>query len=241
MIHSRGGVIYAIANPGKTNLVKLRSIYVNDKTGFDCNTKLYEGNPGANDLKMPDYLLPVQEGTTLSMRPLTGKAAQNSKNPESQVYTDVGFFFEKPITICAPRKGIVSEIRMDSEEAIARVSSFDSENFIEIYQLDGTFSRLSGLMANSAKVAIGEVVFPGKAIGEFSYALKEEMHHIKMIQSRQKLADFGIIWINFPEFISTDQQKVQSDEINTSLKSVHQTDLILMEMDEKERKKYLSN
>lgn len=72
-----------MANPGKASLVKLRSIYVNDKTGFDCNTKLYEGNYEANDLKMPDYLLPVQEETKLSMRLLTSKAAEYPKHPES--------------------------------------------------------------------------------------------------------------------------------------------------------------
>jgi hypothetical protein len=36
--------------------------------------------------------------------------------------------------------------------------------------------------------------------------------------------------------IFTYQQKAQSDEINTSLKSVPQTDLILKEMDKNERK-----
>lgn len=57
-----------------------------------------------------------------------------------------------------------------------------------------------------------------------------------MIQSRWEMADFGIIWINFLMSIFTYQQKAQSDEINTSLKSVPQTDLILKEMDKNERK-----
>lgn len=75
--------IYTVANPGKASLVKLRSIYVNDKTGFNYGTKLYKGNPGANDLKIPDYLLPVQEETKLSMRLLASKAAEYPKHPES--------------------------------------------------------------------------------------------------------------------------------------------------------------
>jgi hypothetical protein len=236
-----GRVIYAVANPGKTNLVKLRSIYVNDKTGFNYNTKLYKGNYEPNDLEMPDYLLPVQEGTILSMRPLTSKAPQDPKNPKSQAYTGAGFFFEKPTTICAPRKGIVSEIRMDSEEGITGVSSFDSENFVEIYHQDGSFSRLTGLKANSAKVSLGEVVFPGQAIGESSFFTLEKMHHVKMIQSRWEMDDFGMIWVNFPVSLFSDQQNVQSDEINMALKSIHDADLILMEMDKKERKKYLTN
>ena len=236
-----GRVIYAVAYPGKTNLVKLRSIYVNDKTGFNYNTKLYKGNYEPSVLEIPNYLLPVKEGTILSMRPLTSKSSQNQKNSESNAYTGVGFFFEKPTIICAPRKGIISEIKMNSEETPSGTSDFDSENFVEIYHLDGSFSRLSGLMPNSTSVAVGEVVFPGQAIGESSYSLKEEMHHVKMIQSRWKMDDFGIIWVNFPVSIFASQQEVQSDEINTALKSIHPNDLILMEMDKRERKKYLSN
>lgn len=183
----------------------------------------------------------MQEGTILSMRPLTSKSPQKRINTESIAYTSVDFFFENPTIICTPRKGVISEIKMNSEKTPSVTSDFDSENFVEIYHLDGSFSRLSGLMPNSTSVAVGEVGFPGQAIGESSYSPKEEMHHVKMIQSRWKMDDFGTIWVNFPVPIFASQQEVQSDEINAALKSIHPTDLILMEMDKREQKKYLSN
>lgn len=69
-----GRIIFAVAEPGKSILTKLRSIYVNEKTGFQYNTQLYKGNIKAISLDLPTYLPPVEVGKSLAMRPLTVSA-----------------------------------------------------------------------------------------------------------------------------------------------------------------------
>ena len=164
---------------------------------------------------------------------------ENLTNLESQPFVGVGFFFENPAIICAPRKGIVSEIKMDGENTSTGPSDFDSENFVEIYHQDGTFSRLTGLKAGSAKVAVGEVVFPGQAIAESSAPPNQTNHHVKMIQSRWEMGEMGMVWVNFPVNIFAGQQEIQIGEVTTELKSIHPAELISKEMDKKELKRYL--
>lgn len=234
-----GNILFKVAKPGKSELVKLRSVYVNENTSFNYNTKLYKGNYQPSNLPLPAYLIPLEEGTLLSMRPLTAQMTENPTNSERQPYTGVGFFFDKPSVVCAPRKGIVSEIKMDGENTAAGPSDFESENFVEIYHQDGTFSRLSGLKAGSGKVAVGETVIPGQAIAESSLQPNQTNHHVKMIQSRWEMGEMGMVWINFSVNIFADQQEFQSDETKTDLKSIHSAELISKEMDKKELKKYL--
>jgi hypothetical protein len=234
-----GNIIFKVATPGKSELVKLRSVYVNENTSFNYNTKLYKGNYQPTDLSRPAYLIPVEEGTILSMRPLTAQMPENPTISESQPFVGVGFFFENPAIICAPRKGIVSEIKMDGENRATGPSDFDSENFVEIYHQDGTFSRLTGLKANSAKVAVGETVFPGQAIAESSAQPNQTNHHVKMIQSRWEMGEMGMIWVNFPVNIFAGQQEIQTEGVITDLKSIHPAELISKEMDKKEIKKFL--
>lgn len=234
-----GDIVFKVAKPGKSELVKLRSVYVNENTSFNYNTKLYKGNYQPSELDRPAYLIPVEEGTILSMRPLTAKMPVNTNNTESQSFVGVGFFFEKSAIICAPRKGIVSEIKMDGENAATGPSDFDLENFVEIYHQDGTFSRLTGLKANSAKVAVGETVLPGQAIGESSAQLNQTNHHVKMIQSRWEMGEMGMIWVNFPVNIFVGQLEVQTVGVITDFTSIHPAELISKEMDKKELRKFM--
>ncbi|MFN3667354.1 MAG: hypothetical protein ACK4S0_14410, partial [Sediminibacterium sp.] len=62
-----GNILFKVAAPGKSNLVKLRSIYVNENTSFNYNTKLFKGNYLPNTEELPPYLVPVEAGTVLTM------------------------------------------------------------------------------------------------------------------------------------------------------------------------------
>ncbi len=236
-----GNILFKVANPGKSNLLKLRSIYVNEPTGFNYKTQLYKGNFQLGNQEQPPYLIPVVAGTAVSMRPLTVQAPKNTKTTGNQSYVGILFSFEGPSVICAPRKGIVSEIKMDGKETSSGPADLNSENFLEIYHQDGTFSRLTGLKANSAKVTVGETVFPGQPVAESSQQLDQTNHHVKMIQSRWEMGEAGVVWVNFPVNIFTDPKGISSTETLTELKSVHPSELITKEMDKKELKKYGSN
>ena len=62
-----GDLIFKVARPGKTNLVTLQSIYINEKTSFNYRTQLFKGEylPNA-DSEFP-YLVPFEKGVTFSM------------------------------------------------------------------------------------------------------------------------------------------------------------------------------
>ena len=233
-----GNVIYAVAKPGKTNLVKLRSPYLNAKTSFNYNSKVFKGGYSTGDtLSLPPYLIPVDQGQVVNMRPLTTQSGME-RIPEGNRYVGVGFIFENPAVICAPRKGIISEIKMDQTNQAGGLVDFDAENFIEIYHQDGSFSRLTGLKVNSAKVEVGDTVFPGQPIAESNPVTNVDEIHVKMIQSRWQMDDNGLIWINFPVILTDGQNKFTSNSAALNLTASHPEELVTLEMDKKEVKNH---
>lgn len=230
-----GNILFKVAKPGKSILLKLQSIYVNEPTGFNYRTQVFKGDFQLATPILPTYLVPVKEGTILSVRPLSAQQRQNASN---EPFVGVGFFFEKTEIVCAPRKGIIADIKMNSENINPGPADFESENYIEIYHQDGTFSRLSGLKANSARVNIGEIVFPGQELAESSPLPNQQNHHVKMIQSKWEMNENGIIWLNFPVPIFTDQEMITTDQPIGKLISKHPNELVIKEMDKKELKRF---
>jgi hypothetical protein len=229
-----GNILFKVATPGKSTLLKLKSIYVNEPTSFNYKTQLYKGDFQHLGVDAPPYLIPLKAGTSLSMRPLT---AQNQAT--GSVYVGVGFFFEQATEICAPRKGIVTEVKLNQKPA-AGPADLNTENSIELYHADGTFTRLTGLKANSAKVSPGETVFPGQILAESSPLTDSPQHHVKMIQSRWEMTEKGMIWVNFPVPLATATQILSSNQPKSDLSATHPAELITKEMDKKELKTYQS-
>lgn len=234
----KGNVIYATAERGKTNLVKLQSVYGNAKTSFHYNTKLYKGihsngEPSADFA----YLIPLEEKITVSSRPLILESSGKPRGGTQQPYVGNLFLFEKPTLVVAPRKGIISDMKMDAENPAPGPSSPSSENFIEIYHQDGTFTRLMGLAPNSAKVGLGDTVIPGQHIASSGIADEPNKYQLKMIQSRWIMGEKGLDWTNFPVRFFTSNGSIGSDETVFDLKVEHPLELITAEMDKKELKK----
>lgn len=234
-----GELIYKVAKPGKSTLVKLQSIYGNENIGFRYNTKLYKGDFQQSLPSENPYLIPLGPGSKTTMRPLTVSYSPNTKSEKNQPYTGVLFLFRESKNVTAPRKGIVSELKMDSEKVSEGPSDFASENYIEIYHQDGTFTRLSGLKANSAQVEIGDLVIPGQVIASPSTYPNSDLYQVKMIQSRWEMDIKGVLWINYPVKIYTEKGSIASDQVEEEITVLHPTDLITLEMDKKELKKYL--
>lgn len=234
----KGNIILATADPGKTDLVKLQSIYSNEKTGFQYNTKLFKGNFQETIPSNLPYLIPGEADQTVKISPLSVQYSHPSKKDS---YTGVGFYFEEETSIVSPRKGIVSEMKMDLEANTSGPSNFDSENYIEIYHEDGTFSRLSGLKKNSETVAVGELVYPGQVIATSELDANQSKQHVKMVQSRWEFGEKGMTWVNFPVNIFTEDGTITSSEELENIFISHPMDLITQEMDKKELKKFQKN
>lgn len=230
-----GDLLYKVAKPGKSTLVKLQSIYSNLQIGFKYNTKLYKGDFQRQIPFDSPYLIPLEKSKKVSMRPLFTK----QKVSDERRYTGVVFFFDGPASVCAPRKGIISEIKIDAEKPSEGLADFSSENHVEIYHQDGSFTRLSGLKAYSAKVTVGETVIPGQALAESARQVNSTQHHVKMIQSRWEMEITGVTWLNFPVLILSEKEELFSNKTSENLQSSHPEELIAKELDKKELKKYL--
>lgn len=229
-----GELLFKVAKPGKSILVKLLSIYGNVNTSFNYNTKLYKGDFQNKVPSLGPYLLPVEEGTLVDMRPLS----VNNQSSKTTTYTGVGIYFDAETKVCAPRKGIISEVRMDQEEGDTGMDDFTKENYIEIYHQDGTFTRLSGLQKSSATVEVGDLVIPGQVIGTSTLQATSQKHHVKMIQSRWEIQTQGVMWINYPVNIFSEEKEISTESIANQLTSSHPKELIIRELDKKELKKY---
>lgn len=235
-----GELVYKVAKPGKSTLIKLQSIYGNEDTGFRYNTKLYKGDFQQSPTIQNPYLIPLEVGTLASMRPLTVSSSVRNNNENKPPYTGALFLFKDSRKVTAPRKGIISELKMDSETIIEGPADFASENFIEIYHQDGTFSRLSGLKANSSQVEVGDSVIPGQVIAESNLYAKTGQHHVKMIQSKWEMDVKGILWINFPIQVYSENGLISSDQVENEFTVSHPSELITQELDKKELKRYSS-
>lgn len=234
-----GEVVYAVANPGKTNLVKLKSRYLNGGTSFNYKIEIFKGSYLPKELQSYDYLIPIEVGHQVSFAPFSGGKQNNHENAASQVYEGIEFYLERAAAICAPRKGIITEMKMHSETFLEDSDDPTKESSIEIYHQDGTFTRLSGLMKSTGKVQVGQVVFPGQILAESLPMPNGQSFHLKMTQGRWFL-EFGyLVWINFPVFLTNGQMKGPSNSTATKLTVSHPEELVTMEMDKKEIKNYL--
>lgn len=233
-----GNVIYAVANPGKTNLVKLKSPYLNGSTSFNYNSQIFKGGYLPYQVPSYHYLIPIEEGQKVGFMPFKDKKPNNSEVGISKAYQGVEFYFENAAVICAPRKGIITEIKIDSEKILKDPDNPNLENFIEIYHQDGTFSRLSGLMESTGKIQVGQVVFPGQALAESLPMPNGQGFQLKMTQSGWYM-EFGyLVWISFPVILTNGQKKIPSNSTATNFTTSHPEELVTLEMDKKEVKNY---
>lgn len=231
----KGNIILATAEPGKTNLVNLQSIYSNERTGFQYNTKLFKGNYRETFQSNLSYLIPGEADQRVKMSPLSVQYNDPSKKDP---YTGVGFYFEQEVSIVSPRKGIISEMKMDLDPNTSGPSNFDSENYVEIYHEDGTFTRLSGLKKSSETVSVGDLVYPSQVIAISGLDVNQSKQHVKMVQSRWEFGENGMTWVNFPVNLFTEEGSITSSEEISNTFISHPLDLITQEMNKKELKKF---
>jgi len=111
------------------------------------------------------------------------------KESENTSFVGTAFYLEECTTICAPRKGIVSDMKMDTQLKGVGLSFDASDNFIEIYHEDGSFTKLMVLESGSEKVKIGNVVYPAQALATSSGEKYSSGRLVRMVQSRLNKVD----------------------------------------------------
>lgn len=59
---SGGRTVFAVANPGRSTVARLKKTSANQGTSYNYSTKLYKGSYLDKSKEEPVYLIPVQEG-----------------------------------------------------------------------------------------------------------------------------------------------------------------------------------
>jgi hypothetical protein len=237
LISTNGKKIFTVAYPGRSVVARLKRSNMNQNTSLNYSTKMYRGNYIDKSKNEVVYLLPIQEGQKVTIQPLENIENFFKGESENKNYVGTAIYFEEPTIICAPRKGIVSGIKMGEQVKGSNLTFNSSENFIEIYHEDGTFTRLIVLEAGSEKVKLGDVVFPGQGLASSSGDKYSSGMHVKMFQTRLQKINNSIVQKALPVKLFVEGQEVSSEESKADLIVSHPQHLIIKEMNKKELKR----
>jgi hypothetical protein len=233
-----GGNVTAIAPPGRSQLTRLKPTLAGQATSYNYSYSFAKGNVFAKSKGDPIYLIPVVPGTkvtAIQMVHLENRLGTNRSNDE---YVGLSFRFETPTQIVAPRKGIIVEVKMDNQDLKENLDFTKSENHIEIYHEDGMITKLMVLKAGTAKVKVGDVVFPGDVLAESAGENYRSGLHVRVVTSRtEKDGVDKFKYTVIPVKFSTTAGNIEISQI-LELEVAHPKDIIELEMTKKELKKY---
>ncbi|MCH7411438.1 M23 family metallopeptidase [Belliella sp. DSM 111904] len=140
--------------PGKTNLMVVKASNPNHPTKIEYVAKILKGRVHSDSGFDVPYLIPIDAGEYVSVEKVN-KLSDFEVDHENIKGIGITFYFSKPLPIRAPRKGVISTI-VDGED--------ESNNFLEIYHVDGTITHLEIFKSGSALVKVGDTVYPGMKI-----------------------------------------------------------------------------
>lgn len=233
-----GGSPIGIANPGTSRVATLKRVNSSQGTNYSFRYVHIKGNIFGKQKKEPIYLIPVPEGT--QVRGVSITHLENRLRPDQQNDTHVGvsFFMPEEVTIVAPRKGYISDMRMDYTAGKNDLDFSRSENFIEIYHEDGTFTQLKVLKANSQRVKIGQQVFPGDPIATSAGENYQNGRHVRVVCTRVIKNPQGKIQSEiFPvSFVTGEEFNTLDKPVETTV--IHPKEVITLEMSKRQLKNW---
>lgn len=232
-----GGNTTAVANPGRTKVATLRPTLAGQGTSYRYSFSYSKGNVYAKSKIDPVYLVPVSEGVLVRAVLNNPLAATVGDESAKGSYVGVSFMFDQPTQIVAPRKGIVSEMKMDAIVDGKNLSFAREENYIEIYHEDGTFTKLTVLKAGSEKVKVGQQVLPGDILAESGGENYSQGPHVRMINIRTVKDNDRLTYQPFPVLFASDKGNLEIKQFIT-FSTEHPEEIIMMEMSKKELKSY---
>lgn len=178
---SGGRIVTGVARPGTTTILKLRPTIEGQSTDYRFTYSYGKGDILGKNREEPIYLVPVTEGQTVEAVQMTHIENKLGSDRQNDEYVGVSFSFETPTLIVAPRKGIISEVNMDVELEKDNLNYSRTENHIEIYHDDGSFTKLTVLKSGSERVSVGDLVFPGDVLAESGGENYVSGNHVRMV------------------------------------------------------------
>ncbi|MFD2035145.1 hypothetical protein ACFSKL_10100 [Belliella marina] len=229
---------YFIAQPGKNVLAKMKIKDPAKPLKLEYTSQVVRGkyNPNFND-NMP-FLLPVPEGIEVTVsKPI--KEEEIDLGDLDKKSAGVMIHFKEPTFICAPRKGIVTQIN-DNKNANWDQDSFEEENnFIEFYHEDGTFSRLYVFRSKTSRVKVGDVVYPGMELAESAVLDQQVDPYVRFVRLITVKDGYNLKQKHMEvAFVSSSKSSLKPEN-GFKMISVHPKKWITSEMSNKEIKKYM--
>ncbi len=236
MTSTGGGSVLGVAMPGRIRLATLKPTLAGQGTNYSFTYSFAKGNVYAKNKTEPVYLIPVKEGVKVQAVLMTTIEDRLGKTVVDNPYRGVSFRFEEPTSIVAPRKGVVSEIKMQENPGSDNLDYRSSENHIELYHEDGTFTKIMVLKPGSQKVKVGQMVFPGDELAESAGENYNSGRHVRMVCLKtEKEGTEKFKYKNIPVKFSTatgNREISQSEELEV----VFPREIIILEMSKKELK-----
>ncbi|SIS64773.1 M23 family metallopeptidase [Belliella pelovolcani] len=242
LIPDGGMTTIKVVPPGQTLVGKLKK-----SNPSQSSTNLnysFISRPGDYRAKTDDniiYLPPVKSGVVIKATPMTHIENALRGEEVNDSYVGLSITFEEPTIISAPRKGIVSDMKINEKIEGNNVYFNAIDNFIELYHGDGVFTRIKVLKPGSAMVKVGDTVFPGDPLAESAGENYGAGPHVRMVQSRLVKSGEEVTRENIEVLLRGSEGKgIQIKEM-TEITVEHPEELIILEMTKKEKKKHLHN
>lgn len=239
LIATGGRFITAVAMPGRSKLTTLRISKQGIPTDYSLSYTSLKGNVFAKSKIEAVYVVPVQERTTVSVDFLIPLESVLGQDVNGNTYRGVTFNFEEEAMIVAPRKGIVSDIKMQENNKSTNLSFTEEENMIELYHEDGTLTQLMVLKTDTQKVKIGQMVFPGDILAESAGQNYNSGRHVRMVCLKPERPNpESINYTNIPVIFATPTGPHTLTK-QESLEVVFPQEVLTKEMNKKELKAFL--
>lgn len=238
LIPSSRMVSFVVVSPGRSQVARLKKQDPNQGTGFNYSTTTYKGSYLDKSKEEILSLLPLDKGVEVTIYNMSHLENTIKGEKSNESYVGMSIHFEAPTLICAPRKGVVSQVKQDEELKGASYTFSALDNFIELYHEDGTFTKLVVLKPGSVRLKIGEIVFPGDVLAESSGEKYEFGRHVRMIQSRLVKNEDELTMKIIPTKFFDESLGSLIPETGTKMKTVHPEALLTKEMSKREIKKY---
>lgn len=148
----------------KTRLLTLKPATENAGIGFSYRSNIARGDLHAKTDTNFVYLFPLAEGKRVRMNHMVSLEKVLGQDDKSRL-TGVSFQTADGDTIVAARRGLVTDVQDNSASTTEHKSFSAKENFVEIYQNDGTFARYMLFRDNGIFVSPGDQVIPRQPLG----------------------------------------------------------------------------
>ncbi|UZD21047.1 M23 family metallopeptidase [Algoriphagus halophytocola] len=227
-----------VARPGRSKVSTLKRRTEGQATSIRYSYSILKGDFYAKSKDEPVYLIPLPEGTLTTGVRMTH--IQNRLQPEEEntEYVGISFRFDLPTEVLAPRKGVVTEIRMDQYDEKQNLDYDRSENYIELFHEDGSLTKIMVLKPGSLKVEVGQEVFPGDVLAESAGEEYNSGLHVRLVNMKPiKDGTSKLKYQNKPMSFISREGKSDFPEMK-KVEVVYPEEIITAEMSKKEKKAF---